>query len=134
MKHKMEIIVGIGIVLCVVLTLAFYINNIGTLEIQEIGIPLIAMLLVVFAVYVLWDRFKNLKKGLPSKDERLTLISYKAGYYGFIAAIWSAVGAPLATGIIFDYELSGHYLTAIVVLVSGFSFIISYLYLSFQGK
>lgn len=134
MKHKMEIIVGIGIVLCVVLTLAFYINNIGTLEIQEIGIPLIAMLLVVFAIYVLWDRFKNLKKGLPSKDERLTLISYKAGYYGFIAAIWSAVGAPLATGIIFDYELSGHYLTAIVVLVSGFSFIISYLYLSFQGK
>ena len=80
------------------------------------------------------DYLKNIRKGLPVKDERLKLTEYKAGFYAFIAAIWSAVFAPLFFEIFFDYELPGSRVTAVVVLVSAFVFIASYLYMYWKGK
>jgi divalent metal cation (Fe/Co/Zn/Cd) transporter len=134
MKDKLEIILGIGIAICVVGTLAFYVVNIGIIELDDIVSIGIALILVVSAVYILWDRVKNIKKGLPAQDERLKLTNYKACSYGFIASIWSAVFAPLISGIFFDYELPGNYVTAIVVLCGGLSFMISYLFLAWKGN
>ena len=37
MKYKMEIFVGIGIVVSVIVTMAFYLLNAGTIEINEIA-------------------------------------------------------------------------------------------------
>jgi hypothetical protein len=82
---------------------------------------------------MIWDRIKNMRAGLPQEDERSKRISYKAGYYGFIAAIWSAVGSNLLTEIIYDEELRGGLVTASVVLVSGLVFVIAYLYLMMKG-
>ena len=134
MKDKLEIILGIGIAICVVGTLAFYVVNVGIIELDNIVSIGIALILVVSAFYILWDRVKNIKKGLPAQDERLKLTNYKACSYGFIASIWSAVFAPLISGIFFDYELPGHYVTAIVVLCGGLSFMISYLFLAWKGN
>ena len=133
MKDKMEIILGIGVAAMVIVTLSLYVLKVGTLGLNEIILIGIVLILVVFAMYILWDRIKNVKKGLPAQDERLKLTNYKAGYYGFIAAIWSAVFAPLFFEILFDYELPGSRVAAVVVLVSGFVFIASYLYLARKG-
>ena len=133
MKDKIGIILGIGIVAAVIATFAFYVQNAGNLELNEI-LPIgIVLILVLSTVYILWDRIKNIKKGLPAQDERLKITNYKAYYYGFIASIWSAVGAPLISGILFDYELTGHHVTAVVVLCGGLAFMISYLYLAQKG-
>jgi len=134
MKDKIGIVVGIGIAAMVLVTLSLFVLNAGNLELNEIMPIGIVLILVAFAMYILWDRIKNVKKGLPAKDERLKLTNYKAGYYGFIAAIWSAVFAPLSFEILFDYELPGHLVTAVVVLVSGFVFATSYLYMYWKGK
>jgi len=134
MKDKIGIVVGIGIAAAVIVTLYFYVQNAGNLELNEIFPIGIVSIIVVSVLYILWDRIKNIKKGLPAQDERLKLTNYKACYYGFIASIWSAVGAPLISGIFFDYELEGHYVTAVVVLFGGLTFIISYLYLAWKGK
>ena len=134
MKDKKGILIGIGIAAAVLVTLSFYILNVGNLELNEISLIGIVLILVAFAVYILWDRIKNVKKGLPAQDERLKLTNYKAGYYGFIGAIWSAVFGPLVIDILFDYELPGHLVTAVVVLVSGFVFASSYLYMYWKGK
>ena len=134
MKDKIGIVLGIGIAAAVLVTLYFFVRNAGNLELNEIFPIGIVVILVASAVYLLWDRIKNIKKGLPAQDERLKLTNYKACSYGFIASIWSAVGAPLISGIFFDYELEGHYVTAIVVLCGGLTFIISYLYLAWKGK
>jgi len=134
MKDKIGIVVGIGIAAMVLVTLSLFVLNAGNLELNEIMPIGIVLILVAFAMYILWDRIKNVKKGLPAKDERLKLTNYKAGYYGFIAAIWSAVFAPLSFEILFDYELPGHLVTAVVVLVSGFVFAASYLYMYWKGK
>jgi divalent metal cation (Fe/Co/Zn/Cd) transporter len=134
MKDKIGIIIGLVVTLLVIVTLAFYFLNAGTVELTEFASFGIAIILVLAAVYILWDKAKNVRKGLPAKDERLILINYKAGYYGFIAAIWAAVGAPVLADILLGHELEGHYITAIVVLVSGFVFIASYLFLVRRGK
>lgn len=134
MKDKLGIIVGIGIVTAVLVTFSFYVLNAGNLESNKILPIVIVLILVVSVMYILWDRIKNIRKGLPAQDERLKLTNYKACYYGFIVSIWSAVLAPFLAGIFFDYELEGHYVTAIVVLSGGLAFMISYLYLAWKGN
>ena len=134
MKDIKGILIGIVIAAAVIVTLAFYVLNAGDIDLNEILLVGVALILVVFALYLLWDRIKNIKKGLPAKDERSKLTSYKAGYYGFIAAIWSAVFGPLFFEILFDYELPGSRVSAVVVIVSALVFFASYLYMYWKGK
>jgi len=134
MKDKIGIIVGIGLAVLVIGTISFFILNAGELELNEIFPMGIVLIIIVTTLYILWDRIKNVRKGLPAQDERLKITNYKACYYGFIASIWSAVGAPLISGVFFDYELSGHLVTAVVVLCGGLAFMISYIYLAWKGN
>jgi len=134
MKGKKEIIVATVVVAGVLLTLFFYLMGTGEIELNQIGLVGIAIVLVGLAMYIIWDKIRNVQKGLPGKDERTISMSHKAGYYGFIAAIWSAVFTPLFFDVSSGYELKGGDVTAIVVLVSGFVFVVSYLYLYWKGK
>jgi len=134
MKGKKEIIVSTVVVALVLLTLFFYLIGNGKIEYEQILLVSIVVILVGLAMYVIWDKIRNIQKGLPGKDERTISISHRAGYYGFIAAIWSAVLSPVIIDIFFKYELNGGDVTAIVVLVSAFVFILSYLYLYWKGK
>jgi len=134
LKGKKEIIVSIVVVAGVLLTLFFYLMDTGEIDFDKIILVGIVLILVGLAMYTIWDKIRNVQKGLPGKDERTLYTSYKAGYYGFIAAIWSAVLIPTIIDIIFAYELDGGDVSAIVVLVSAFVFILSYLYLYWKGK
>lgn len=133
MKEKTTIIVGIGIAVLVIFTFIFYYIAKDTIELFDFVPGLIVIILVTTSIYIIWDRAKNLKKGLPAQDERLKLAGYKAGYYGFIAAIWSAIGSNLGYIMLFDQELRGGLVVAAVVLVSGIVFMISYIYFSRKG-
>ena len=134
MKDIKGILLGIGIAAAVLVTLSFYVLNAGNIELEEIFMMGIVLILVSSALYIIWDRVKNVKKGLPAQDERLKLTNYKACSYGFIASIWSACFAPLISGILFNHELEGNYVTAVVVLCGGLAFIISYIYLAWKGE
>ena len=134
MKGKKEIFVSTVVVAGVLLTLFFYLMGPGEIEFNQIVLVSIVLVLVGLAMYIIWDKIRNVQKGLPGKDERTISLSHKAGYYGFIAAIWSAVFSPVIIDILFGYELDGGDVSAIVVLVSAFVFIISYLYLYWKGK
>ena len=134
MKDKMGIIVGIGITILVIFTLLLYLVEKNTLELFDIiSIPII-LIIILTASYIVMDRLKNIKKGLPVADERLKIVGYKAGYYGFISAIWSAVGSNMLSIILFDAELRGGLVVAAVVLVSGMVFMMSYFYFNMQGR
>jgi hypothetical protein len=133
MKEKMTVILGIGIAVLVIITLGFYLMANDNIEFFEIYSVLIIVILVSSSSYIIWDRIKNLKAGLPAQDERLKLAGYKAGYYGFIAAIWSAVGSNLGYIMLFDEELRGGLVTAAVVLISGLVFMFSFFYFSRKG-
>jgi uncharacterized membrane protein YjjP (DUF1212 family) len=134
MKGKKEIILSTVIVALVLLTMFFYLTETNEIEFNQILLVSIVIVLVGLAMYIILDKIRNVQKGLPGKDERVIAINYKAGYYGFIAAIWSAVLIPTTINIIFGYEFDGGDISAIVVLVSGFVFVLSYLYLYWKGK
>jgi hypothetical protein len=133
MKEKMNVILGIGVVVLVIITLGFYLMANDNIEFFEIASVLIIVILVSSSSYIIWDRIKNLKAGLPAQDERLKIAGYRAGYYGFIAAIWSAVGSNLGYIMLFDEELRGGLVTAAVVLISGLVFMFSFFYFSRKG-
>lgn len=133
MKEKLTIVMGIGITTLVVFTFGFYIFVNPSIELFDIiSIPMI-LIIILYSSYIIYDKFKNIKAGLPSKDERLKLAAYKAGYYGFIAAIWSAVGSNMGSIILFDQEPRAGFVVAAVVLISGIVFMISYFYFSRKG-
>jgi len=133
LKEKNTILLGIGVTALVVFTFLFYIINKGSIGLFELMSFPILLVIILFSVYIIRDKLKNLKAGLPSKDERLENAAYKAGYYGFVAAIWSAVGSNMGSIMLFDRELRGGLVTAAVVLISGAVFAISYLYFSRKG-
>ncbi len=134
MKGKKEIIISTVLVTMILLTLCLYLINTNEITVNQIAMVGIVIILVSLAMYIVWDKIRNEQKGLPGKDERTISISHKAGYYGFIAAIWSAVLGPMFIDIIFEYELDGGAVSAIVVMVSAFVFVLSYLYLYWKGK
>jgi len=134
MKAKKEIIISTVVVALVLLTLLFYLMNSAVIDLKELASVGIVIVLVGLAMYIIWDKIRNVQKGLPRKDERTLAISYKAGYYGFITAIWSAVLIPTIIDIVFKYELDGGAISATVVMVSGFVFVLSYLYLYWKGR
>jgi len=129
----MTITLGIGVVTLVVFTFLFYIVQNPKIELFDIiSIPII-FIIIITSSYLVYDKYKNIKAGLPTKDERLTNAAYKAGYYGFITAIWSAVGSNMASIFLFDQEIRGGLVVAAVVLVSGIVFMTSYLYFARKG-
>ena len=134
MKDKIGIVLGIVVVAAVIVSLSLYILNVGNLRLDEIFPIGIVLIIIISTLYILWDRIKNIKKGFPAKDERIINISYKAGYYGFISAIWSAVFGPVVIDILFRYELESSRVSALVVIVSGFIFMISFLYIYWKGN
>jgi len=133
MKNKLGIIVGFGITICVITTSYIYLIAKETYDLFGIVTIPIILILVLSATYIVWDRMKNIRTGLPVADERLKLVNYKAGYYAFIAAIWSALGSNMLSVFIYDQDLRGGLVVASVVLVSGVVFMLSYLYLSRKG-
>jgi hypothetical protein len=133
MNQKTGIVLGVVLAVCVIFTLIVYLMSAGALEAVDLISITIIIVIVGAASFVLWDRARNVHHGLPAKDERLITISYRAGYYGFIAAIWTAVGAPVLADILLGHELEGHLVTALVVLAAGLVFMVSYLFLSFRG-
>jgi uncharacterized membrane protein YqhA len=134
MKDKIGIALVLLITILVSISFAVYITFAGTIGYVELASVAMVIILVAFSAYIIWDRARNISKGLPARDERLEKINYKAGYYGFIAAIWSAVGVPLLSDILFGHELEGSLVTAAVVIISGFAFAASYLYLARKGS
>ncbi|MBI2937725.1 MAG: hypothetical protein HYY22_05910 [Thaumarchaeota archaeon] len=134
MKDRIVVVLGLSLVVLVLISMIAYITFAGTIGYGEIASVAIVAILVSFATYIMWDRARNISKGLPAADERLKNINYKAGYYGFIAAILSAVLAPALADVLFGYELEGHLVTVSVVIAAGFAFAASYLYLARKGS
>ncbi|MCW4025737.1 MAG: hypothetical protein NWF01_12025 [Candidatus Bathyarchaeota archaeon] len=133
MKTKTLITLGFIGVALVITTIAIYFAATQNINLTEIATFAIIGLIILFALYVLWDKTRNVTKGLPAADERTKINSYKAGYYGFIAAIWSAVFTPIVVDILFNYEMEGSQVSGAVVIIAGLVFFISYLLISRKG-
>jgi hypothetical protein len=134
MREKMVLVLGLVVLVLAIATMAIYIMIPGTVGYGSILMVELAAILIAFSAYVVWDRGRSISRGEPVADERLGNVNYNAGYYGFMAAMLTTVGAPLASGVLFNREIAGHEITAAIVMVSGLAFALSYLYLARKGK
>ena len=133
MKDKLGIMIGLAVIVMVIVSLALWLVNVDNIGIADIILPIIILIIVAFAMYIVYDKMKSVQEGLPAVDERTLLLNYKASYYGFIAAIWSAVFGPTLYDMIYDEEMLGHHVTAIVVVCGGLVFVLSYFILNRKG-
>ena len=127
MKEKRTVLTAIGIILAVICTMALYMLGAGELGIGEYSTMIIALLIVAGAVWFVKENITNIRKGLPTRDERSERINHRAGYYGFIAAIWIALGAAFLSeeGIILPDQVY-----AVVILGAVLVFVLSYIILA----
>jgi len=137
-EKNLILIAGIGVVLAVVFTMFFYAMNAGTLEIQEMAMIAIVFIIVLAALWLIKDKMGDIRKGLPTKDERERGLSQKAGYYAWMASIWSAIGT-MWIGIFLEEEfgfppIKANYVVAAVVLVSGLVFFLAYFWFRRRGE
>ena len=134
MKKKsniMSIIAIAGIMLAVVVTMGFYTAN-AEMNLAEIFMILTIITIIGFAAYVMYNKLKAEKRGLPPSDELAKKVSWKAGYYTWIFTIWLAVATQW-----FDFfglpELLARHVVALIVLGSGMMFFISYFWFNRKG-
>ncbi len=137
-EKTLILIAGIGIVLAVVFTMSFYLLNAGELNLSEMVMMGLVLVIVLAAVWMLRDKLGDIRRGLPTKDEREKGISFKAGYYAWMSSIWAAIGTMWA-GIFLEEEfgfppIGANYIVASVVLVSGLVFFLAYFWFRRKGE
>ena len=138
--EKTSMMLGFGITALVVGTIVFYGLGAasGGLEFPEVFMILTVIILVVLATYMVIERFRAYKAGLPLKDEREKKIWYKAGYYSYLVTIYLALGLSFFSDyLIEDLGMTGFdigVVVGIIILVSGSVFIGLYFYFRQTGK
>ncbi len=134
---KFKVLIGAIVAAAVLVTAAMWILLSGKESLADLLIPTIAVLLAVISMKFVWDRAKSIKAGLPAEDELSKRAAQKAGYYAFIAGIWTAVGTMFASAFVereYGIVLQAHHYTAPVVLVPGIVFVLLALYFRDRGR
>ncbi len=138
--EKTSMILGFGITALVVGTIVFYGLGAasGGLEFPEVLMILTVIVLVVLATYIVIERFRAYKAGLPLKDEREKRIWHKAGYYTYLVTIYLVLGLSwFSDYLIEDLGMSGFDIgvfAGLIILVTGSVFISLYFYFRQTGK
>ncbi|VVC72143.1 Uncharacterised protein [uncultured archaeon] len=130
MGGKWRLAIGIAVLVVAIAAVAaryFGIGPVRALDSVDFLLFLPLALIILFAAYLAWDRGKALKAGLPATDELGKRAAYKAGYYAFMVALWSA----LAAGML---DFPANYVVGAVVISSAVAFAAAYVYLIRKGK
>ncbi|QLJ52894.1 MAG: hypothetical protein Sv326_0719 [Candidatus Fermentimicrarchaeum limneticum] len=135
-KDKREIVVGFIVAALVLATTVLYVTNMGSINLSEYSTILIIIVLVIGATWVLVDRMRNVKAGLPAKDEMTVRLMHKSGYYAFLASIYIALALMLSSDFLEESNGAGLDAGQIgggIILLSAIVFMGSYFYLSHKG-
>ena len=139
MKEKRTVLVGIGIIMAVIFTMAFYALGAsrGGLDFPEYIIMISVIAIALAATWVVADRWKNIKKGLPVKDEMENRISHRAGYYAWLATIWITLGVSFANSVMTEdlglTGLSSGQMAGAIILLSAMVFFSLYFWFRKKG-
>ena len=132
--EKLRVLLGFAMVAMAILGVWLYLGASSPADLSEMFILGPVLVLVIGAAYIIIERAKALKKGLPTEDEFLKRVNYKSGYYSFIAGIWISLGVGFSEDFLVNMGLSFRHGTTIVLLAMGLVFICSYLILSKRGS
>jgi arginine exporter protein ArgO len=135
MKEKIAVAFSVLLLAVVLLSLAVYFLSGPAADIPVL-IPVVALLVVAGAGFMVWRRVKAAKAGLKFKDEMERKISYKAGYYAFIATIYFCLALSWLIEEFPSMGITGfepRHGPTLVLLFSGLVFVASYIILDRLG-
>ena len=92
----------------------------GIFDITEILLVGTALTLAVSAAFVIRDRMKSVKRGLPAEDEMSKRGIEKAGYYSYLASVYIALGIGFFSD---DLQITVSQATGAIILFSAIIFI-----------
>jgi len=142
MKEKL-LAVGllIGIITMIIGVFTFYLfqESIGgILSISDAMLIIVSLLVAGAATWIVVDRFRNIKAGLPVTDERAKDLFNKASYYAYLTAIWIGVGFVMFEDIIAPFvgkeHLTSGDIVGALVMISAIVLFGSYFFLSRKGN
>jgi hypothetical protein len=137
MTGKLSIAASVGIVMLVMMSMGLYMANAGSLDVMEIMVFALVIIIVMGTMIILMNKTRNIKAGLPVGDELAKKVTWKAGYYAFLASIWIEVALIWYNGPIADRisvpVLSTEEALGTVVLLSGAIWIGLVLYFNRKG-
>ncbi len=133
-EDKVKTFLGVIVLTLVISGVFFYKINISSINPVETATIFIVLILASGAGYMLWRKIKAYKKSLPLEDEFIKKVNYKAGYYAFIAAIGTSLIVGMMEDSLISMGLSIRHGGYLVLLVTGFVFSVSYIYLSKWGS
>jgi len=137
-KDRIGIVAGLIVTALVLATLVLWVTNMGSINLLEsiMSIPIILLLLVIIATWVLVDRIRNMRAGLPAKDEMTVKLAHKAGYYAYLASIYIALAFMWYSNSLEEsggVGLDAGQVGGGIVVLSTIVFMGSYFYLSHKG-
>jgi len=136
MNQKIKIVFGLVLAALVLITVFAWLVNSKTIGLAEISLPIVLILLVLGAVYLIWNRVKVAKQGLPAEDELSKKAAVKAGYYGFFAAIYGALALMFYNSMAEEnlwFVLEADRMAEGIILISAIVFMASALWMTFKG-
>ncbi|MBU0496962.1 MAG: hypothetical protein KKG04_03295 [Candidatus Thermoplasmatota archaeon] len=93
MKEKIQIVVmglvGVSVFLGVIL----YFLGSTDFAFSDLFLIIVPILLFFGTTFLVWDKIKNIRVGLPSEDERVKKLHWKAGAYAYYSTILIEVGS-----------------------------------------
>ena len=136
MKQKLSIISMVGVCVLVIVTMAFWLGADGDIDISFALMTAGVIAILIATMYMIVDRSKALKEGLPADDEMSKKAGYKAGYFAYIISVWVAVAGlwwePIAVDGMGLQPIEIGHVVAAVVLIPGICFLLLAIY--FRGK
>ncbi|MFH1402670.1 MAG: hypothetical protein ABIH11_00190 [Candidatus Altiarchaeota archaeon] len=124
MKDNFKIMLGVSVLGLVLLGLVLFLiggrGGMKSFMLVESGLVLI---LLMGFTYVVVEKSREHKKGLPIEDELSKKLAYQMGTYAYYSAIWISVGLIWYNGFICDNlgttPLDAGESLGVVILLSG---------------
>ena len=122
-SDRAKIGIGFGVSGIAVLGLVLFLLGGAVYDPIEVAFILLTIVLVVGATYIMINKSRAVKKGLPVDDELSKKVSWKAGAYSYFATIWIAIAIMWYNTLGVDKlglpELDTIKIVGIIVLLSG---------------
>lgn len=126
-KALIRIIILLVVLIATIITLIILMVISTTFEFWEyIFYSGIAFFALMFSLVFLVEKIRNIKAGLPIRDEMQEKVIYKSGFLGFIAAMLSILVFAIVNP--FSSDLTINIVLGLTFLVSCSVVLLSYLY------
>ena len=135
LKDKVSIGVMAGVVVLVAVTV-FIFGAYASLGLEDYALFAAIVVILGLTVKVMWQRTRDVRKGIPPEDELSKRAGWKAGYHAYLSTVWVAVGMMWLNIFLTEMfgfpEMKTSYFVGAMILIPGIIFLA--LALRFRSK